>query len=93
MKNLLSIATLVWLLVPAIASCQSAPVTVKPGQYRAVLKTRGGDLPFGLDIQSAGKDTKTYTVFALNGNERLPMDPATVQGDSIGFQCPYLNPN
>ena len=26
---------------------------------------------------------ETYTVFALNGNERLPMDPATVQGDSL----------
>ncbi|GAB3490601.1 hypothetical protein GCM10027341_02550 [Spirosoma knui] len=48
-----------------------------------MLKTRGGELPFGLDIQPSGTDTKTYTVFALNGNERLKMDPATVQGDSL----------
>ncbi|WP_080058671.1 peroxiredoxin family protein [Spirosoma aerolatum] len=56
--------------------------SVKPGQYRAVLKTKGGDLPFGLSIQP-GSATNTYTVFALNGNERLPLDAATVQGDSI----------
>ena len=53
---------------------------IKPGVYRAVLKTRGGDLPFGLDIQPAGK---IYTVFVVNGTERLKMDPATVEGDSL----------
>ncbi len=56
--------------------------SVKPGQYRAVLKTKGGDLPFGLSIQP-GSAANAYTVFALNGNERLPLDAATVQGDSI----------
>ncbi|WP_460974432.1 TlpA disulfide reductase family protein [Spirosoma knui] len=64
-------------------TCSGQSTSVKPGQYRAVLKTRGGELPFGLDIQPSGTDTKTYTVFALNGNERLKMDPATVQGDSL----------
>jgi thiol-disulfide isomerase/thioredoxin len=62
---------------------QSAPATVKPGQYRAVLKTPGGELPFGLDIQPTANESNTYKVFALNGNERLPMDRATVQGDSL----------
>ena len=64
-------------------TCYSQSVSVKPGQYRAVLKTRGGDLPFGLDIQPRANDSQTYTVFAVNGNERLSMDPATVQGDSL----------
>jgi thiol-disulfide isomerase/thioredoxin len=64
-------------------SGQSTPASVKPGIYRAFLKTRGGELPFGLDIQPTAGDSKGYTVFVLNGNERLPMDPSTVQDDSI----------
>ncbi|GAB4032523.1 TlpA family protein disulfide reductase [Spirosoma jeollabukense] len=73
-----------YIIFLAVTACsgQSSP-TVKTGTYRAVLKTRGGELPFGLDIQPAPGDAKTYTVFALNGKERLPMDPATVQGDSL----------
>jgi thiol-disulfide isomerase/thioredoxin len=83
MKNLLPVATMAVLLLPAACSGQSSEPVVKPGQYRAVLKTRGGDLPFGLDIQPAPNDPKTYTVFAINGNERLRMDPATIQNDSL----------
>lgn len=82
MKKLLAIAAVALLSLPTACSSQSSP-TVKPGQYRAVLKTRGGDLPFGLDIQPTMGKPDTYTVFALNGDERLPMDPATVEGDSI----------
>lgn len=80
MQNLLRLA------IPALALLTTVAVgqpSVKPGQYRAVLKTRGGELPFGLAIEPVGTDGKTYSVVALNGNERLPMDPATVQGDSI----------
>lgn len=84
MKNFLSIAVIVWLLLPTTSSCQSTSASVvKAGQYRAVLKTRGGELPFGLDIQPNANNSKSYTVFALNGKERLPMDMATVQGDSL----------
>ncbi|MFD2935801.1 peroxiredoxin family protein [Spirosoma flavum] len=83
MKKLLPIAAITLLLLPSACSGQSTPATVKPGTYRAVLKTRGGELPFGLDIQPTAGKANTYTVFALNGNERLPMDPATVQDDSL----------
>ncbi|GAB3729243.1 peroxiredoxin family protein [Spirosoma lituiforme] len=83
MKHLLSLAAMSLLVLPAACSGQSTPATVKPGLYRAVLKTKGGELPFGLDIQPMKGDARTYSVFAINGNERLPMDPATVQGDSI----------
>jgi len=83
MKYLLPLAAVTLLLLPTACSSQSTPATVKPGTYRAVLKTKGGDLPFGLDIQPTAGDARTYAVFAINGNERLPMDPATVQGDSI----------
>lgn len=81
MKNVLTTVALALFALPLIGLGQS-PATVKPGTYRAVLKTRGGDLPFGLTIQPAA-DAGTYSVFALNGTERLAMDPATVQGDSI----------
>lgn len=83
MKHLLSTAAVTLLLLPSACSSQSAPANVKAGIYRAVLKTKGGDLPFGLDIQPTAADAKTYTVFAINGNERLKMDLATIQGDSL----------
>ncbi|GAB2525265.1 peroxiredoxin family protein [Spirosoma aerophilum] len=83
MKHFLPVAAITLLFGPSACSGQSAPATVKPGIYRAVLKTRGGELPFGLDIKPAPGTAKGYTVFAINGNERLPMDPSTVQDDSI----------
>ena len=87
MKNFLPIVASLLLSFLTVCLAQPSPVqsdvSVKPGQYRAVLKTRGGDLPFGLDIQSPANGAKAYTVFVLNGKERLPMDPATVQGDSL----------
>jgi thiol-disulfide isomerase/thioredoxin len=83
MKKILYLAAFALLSLPTACSSQSSPATVKPGTYRAVLKTKGGELPFGLDIQPVTNKPSTYTVFALNGNERLPMDAATVQGDSI----------
>lgn len=83
MKNLLSIAAIALLSLPSACSGQSSPATVKPGQYRAILKTPGGELPFGLDIQPNADNPNMYMVFALNGNERLPMDAATLQGDSL----------
>ncbi|GAB4011705.1 hypothetical protein GCM10028808_25920 [Spirosoma migulaei] len=82
MKNLLPLVVSTLLSLPVVCFSQS-PVPFKPGQYRAVLKTRGGDLPFGLDIKPAANSPRTYPVFALNGNERLPMDPATIEGDSL----------
>ena len=94
MKHLLPLAAITLLSLPTACSGQSAPATVKPGTYRAVLKTKGGELPFGLDIQPTAGDARTYAVFAINGNERLPMDPATVQGDSIAiYQWPCLSQN
>ncbi len=73
----------VLLLTLLLAGQQSvAQNTVKVGQYRAVLKTVGGDLPFGLDIQP-GKQPGRFTVLALNGSERLLMDEATLTGDSL----------
>ena len=81
MKKILPIALLALLTLQTIGFSQSP--TIKSGQYRAVIKTRGGELPFGLDIQPDTKNAQTYSVYAINGKERLPMDAATVQGDSL----------
>ncbi|QHT71976.1 TlpA family protein disulfide reductase [Rhodocytophaga rosea] len=56
-------------------------ITLKPGIWRAVLQSPGGELPFGLDITR--KTDSTFSVFALNGEERLPLDDAIIQGDSL----------
>jgi len=78
MKNqLLSAALFLATLLPGLAQ-----TTVKTGTWRVVLKTKGGDLPFGLAIEPAKTSPSTYTVFALNGDERLLMDPATLSDDS-----------
>ncbi|MBO0939759.1 TlpA family protein disulfide reductase [Fibrella sp. HMF5335] len=69
------------LLIPLLGQCQTAP-TVKTGQWRAVLQTSGGELPFGLDIKPAAQSGR-YTVFALNGSERLPMDEGYIKNDSL----------
>ncbi len=72
------------MLTMLLACSQSSdPATVPPGQYRAVLQTPGGELPFGLDIQPTANTPGMYTVFAINGSERLPLDSARVEGDTL----------
>ena len=70
-------------IVSALTACSDKPATLPVGQYRAVLQTPGGELPFGLDIQPVSNQPNTYTVFALNGREQLPMDTATLENDSL----------
>ena len=81
MKHVLPVAAFAFLC--SLTACSDKSSTLTTGQYRAVLQTPGGELPFGLDIQPVANKEKTYTVFAVNGSERLPMDTATVQGDSL----------
>ena len=81
MKHVLPVAAIA--IVCSLTACTDKSSTLTTGQYRAVLQTPGGELPFGLDIQPVSDKEKTYTVFAINGSERLPMDTATVQGDSL----------
>jgi thiol-disulfide isomerase/thioredoxin len=51
------------------------------GHWRAVIQSPGGELPFGLEISP--KTDSTYSVYALNGEERLQLDDATQVGDSV----------
>ncbi|MBO0932690.1 peroxiredoxin family protein [Fibrella aquatilis] len=78
-RNFLFAAAL--LILPLLSHAQSSQ-SLKPGIWRAVLQTSGGELPFGLDIKPALQPGH-YTVFALNGTERLAMDEATFKGDSL----------
>ena len=41
-------------------------------RWRATVKTDGGDLPFGLELQKKSKTT--YKVFVLNAAERFQTD-------------------
>jgi thiol-disulfide isomerase/thioredoxin len=60
-------------------SCKTTP-ELKTGIWRATLPTAGGELPFNLEIQ---KENDGYTVFALNGNEKLKMDKSFIKNDSL----------
>ncbi|MCU0355053.1 MAG: TlpA family protein disulfide reductase [Cytophagales bacterium] len=71
----------------SLAGCQSGTQaetsvgSVQVGQWRAVIQSPGGELPFGLDI--AAKTDSTFSVHVINGDERLPMDEAVLRGDSL----------
>lgn len=75
------------LLILLLAGCQnnerenSIPANVQTGLWRAVIQSPGGELPFGLDI--ARQNDSVFTVHAINGQERLRMDDAYLQGDSL----------
>ncbi|GAB3894950.1 hypothetical protein GCM10028803_10720 [Larkinella knui] len=73
----LLLATLFGISVSGVAQTGSK---LKPGHWRAVVQSKGGELPFGLEINQTGS---SYTAFALNGTERLPFDEVTLKGDSV----------
>ncbi|WP_207503624.1 peroxiredoxin family protein [Telluribacter humicola] len=79
-RNLLWFAALLLMASATGASASSTPV--KNGVWRATLTRDGQKLPFLLDIQ-ANPDQKTYTVYSLNGTERLQLDTAYVENDSL----------
>ena len=70
---------LVLLSLIALTSCKNS-AELKTGVWRAVIPTKGGDLPFGLDIQKEGDN---YTVLVLNGDEKLKMDKSFIKDDSL----------
>lgn len=67
----------------SIAGCQSASETdLKPGTWRAALSRDGQELPLLLDV-TQNPDKKTYTIFSVNGEERLQLDSAYFENDSL----------
>lgn len=76
---------LLFLLLTAIIPVACTTQSEKPlttGTWRATVLTAGGELPFGLDIQRSA-DKQSFTVHAINGKERLPMDAATYRNDTL----------
>lgn len=67
----------------AVLACNSAhSPSLKAGVWRATLTRDAHTLPFLLDIQP-NPDGKTYRVDVLNGSERIQMDTAYVENDSL----------
>lgn len=67
----------------SIWGCHSSADTVlKPGTWRATLTRDGQLLPVILDV-AKNADGKTYTVYSVNGGERLKMDTAYFERDSL----------
>jgi peroxiredoxin len=58
---------------------------VKMGTYRAVLKTPGGELPFGLEL----KLEDTHPVgYLINGQERLLLSDVKITGSHLEIRMP-----
>ncbi|MCE6988949.1 peroxiredoxin [Dyadobacter sp. CY323] len=63
--------------------CKStSEANLKTGTWRATLSRDNQQLPLLLDI-SKNQDGKTYQVFALNGEEKLELDTAYFENDSL----------
>jgi len=67
------------------ASSASVQASVKPGTYRVVLQSPGGDLPFGLDLAHDGRGWVGYLV---NGRERLKVSEVSVKGSHLDIKMP-----
>ena len=82
MKPLSTYLFLFWGLFALVSCSKTSDSIPGSGVWRATLLREGHTLPFQLEI-TANPDGKTFTVFALNGAERLPMDTAYVEQDSL----------
>jgi peroxiredoxin len=80
--------------VVALAACQQAAVPapaaaltndVKMGTYRVVLKTPGGELPFGLELKQQDSRPVGYLI---NGQERLLLSDVKITGSHLEIAMP-----
>jgi thiol-disulfide isomerase/thioredoxin len=63
-------------------SCQQKSIKNISGQWLATIQTDGGALPFQLLLEK-NADSLTYKTFALNGDEKLPLDDTFIKDDSV----------
>src|ERR1700761_7223764 len=68
---------------PAPAAAPSNQV--KMGTYRVVLKTPGGDLPFGLELKEQDSRPVGYLI---NGPERLLLSEVNISGSHLEIRMP-----
>jgi thiol-disulfide isomerase/thioredoxin len=82
---------LLFVFLAAMAAC-SPKNELQTGTWRGVIPTDGGDLPFGLEI-SKNADSSTYSILAINGEERLALDTAYFKGDSLVIPMDIFDAN
>jgi len=70
------------LAIAGLTSCTPADTDVKRGIWRATLTRDGQQLPLLLDIFK-NPNGKSYTVYSVNGAERLRLDTAYFEKDSL----------
>ena len=70
------------LAIAGITSCSPTDTDVKRGIWRATLTRDGQQLPLLLDIFK-NPNGKSYTVYSVNGAERLRLDTAYFEKDSL----------
>lgn len=71
------------LLIAGISACNSSQTDdLKPGIWRGTFLRDGQSLPLLLDV-SKNPDGKTFSVFTINGKERLQLDSAYFENDSL----------
>lgn len=66
-------------LIFTLDACKTS-TEPKTGTWRAIIPTKGGELPFNFDIQ---KEDNAYAVTILNGEEKLKMDKSFIKNDSL----------
>ncbi|MEO6281882.1 MAG: TlpA disulfide reductase family protein [Dyadobacter sp.] len=78
------VASLFLIVLPSYTSSfeTTSGSTLKNGIWRATLARDTHRLPLLLDI-SKNPDNKTFSVFVVNGTERLKMDSTYIQDDSL----------
>ncbi|MFA6945453.1 MAG: TlpA disulfide reductase family protein [Pedobacter sp.] len=88
MKNIVKISALL-ILLSVISACNSSSETeLKPGLWRATLKTASGaEIPFNFEVtDSAGQKVLEL----INGKDRFRVNEITVNSDSILIQMPLF---
>jgi peroxiredoxin len=74
---------------PAAGAASSAGTSsgndVKLGTYRVVLRTPGGELPFGLELKRQGSGLVGYLI---NGQERLQLSDLRITGSHLEIRMP-----
>lgn len=59
-----------------------------PGYWRMVAEVPGGDLPFGVEIESAGA---AFIAYVINGKEPVAFDDVALEGATLRMEMPAFN--
>jgi peroxiredoxin len=79
------LAASIFVAAVGLAACHRDAPAVKMGTYRVVLQVPGGELPFGLELESQGSATVGYLV---NGKERLLLREVKIDGTHLEIRMP-----